>query len=75
MKTYAPIFNWITVRNLPILSLYLGLSTAQVDYVSVFTQSSIEEEAYVEMPRGHKEVVRVLKLNTYLYNLRQIPKN
>ena len=74
-ETYAPVVNWITVRTLLILSLYLGLSSAQLDYVAAFTQSSIEEDVYVEMPRGYKEDGHVFKLNKCLYGLRQSPKN
>ena len=49
-ETYAPIVSCITIRVLFILSVYLGLHTAQLDYVAAFPQSSLNEEVYVEMP-------------------------
>ena len=73
-KTYAPVVSWITIRVLLILSIYLGLKTAQLDYVAAFTQSSLNEDVYVEMHRGYKEDRYVFKLNKCLYGLRQSPK-
>ena len=74
-ETYAPVVSWITIRVLLILSIFLGLHTAQLDYVAAFTQSSLNEDVYVEMPRGYKEDGYVFKLNKCLYGLRQSPKN
>ena len=72
-ETYAPVVSWITIRVLLILSIFLGLHTAQLDYVAAFTQSSLNEDVYVEMPRGYKEDGYVFKQNKCLYVLRQSP--
>ena len=74
-ETYAPVVNWITVRTLLILSLQLGLVTAQVDYTAAFPQSDLDQDVYVEMPKGFAEKGMVYKLNKSLYGLRQSPRN
>jgi hypothetical protein len=37
-ETFAPVVNWTTVRFLLLMSILLGLSTKQVDYVAAFVQ-------------------------------------
>ena len=74
-ETYAPVVNWVTVRTLLILSQQLGLVTAQVDYTAAFPQSDLDQDVYVEMPRGFMEKNMVYKLNKSLYGLRQSPRN
>jgi Reverse transcriptase (RNA-dependent DNA polymerase) len=54
---------------------FLGLSSAQVDYVTAFVQSPMEDDVYIEMPRGFKEDGKILKLKRSLYGLRQAPLN
>lgn len=74
--TFAPVVSWTTVRLLLILSVVLGLSTAQVDYTAAFVQAPLGEgeEVFVEMPRGFKESGKVLQLKRALYGLKQSPK-
>ena len=74
-ETYAPVANWTTIRTLLVLSVQLGLCTAQLDYLAAFPQANLKEEVYVEMPRGYKEPGYVYKLKKSLYGLRQSPKN
>ena len=85
--TFAPVVQWSTVRLLLVLSLTLGLATKQVDYVSAFCQAPIDEDVYVELPKGWQKLNQmgglkekfkadhVLKLNRSCYGLRQSPKN
>jgi hypothetical protein len=85
--TFAPVVQWSTVRLLLVISLILNLATKQVDYVSAFCQASIEEDVFIELPRGwralnqmgglkeHFKDGHVLKLNRSVYGLRQSPKN
>ncbi|KAG7349585.1 reverse transcriptase RNA-dependent DNA polymerase [Nitzschia inconspicua] len=54
-ETFAPVVNWTTVRLLLILSQVLGLASQQVDYTAAFVHAPIEEEVYVQMPRGNLE--------------------
>ena len=54
-KRTLPVANWTTIRTLSVLSVQLGLCTAQLDYLAAFPQANLKEEVYVEMPRGYKE--------------------
>ena len=54
-QTYAPIVNWVTVRTLLILSMQLGLKTAQVDYTAAFPQPVLEDEVRVDILRGFRD--------------------
>jgi Reverse transcriptase (RNA-dependent DNA polymerase). len=78
--------QWSTIRILLILSITLSLATKQVDYVSAFCQAPIDDDVYIDLPRGWqtlndmgiKESFKpghVLKLNRGLYGLRQSPRN
>ena len=77
-ETYAPVVQWSTVRLLLTLILTNGWQTKQVDYTNAFAQAAIDEEVYIEQPKGfgHKDGIdKVLKLNKSLYGLRQAPKS
>ena len=74
-ETYAPVIQWTTIHLFLILSIHLNLSSMQVDYTSAFLHASIDEDVYVEMPRGFKQSGQVLKLKRSLYGLRQSPRN
>ena len=76
-ETYAPVVQWSTVRLLLTLVLANQWTTKQVDYTNAFAQAAIQEEVYIEPPRGFgrsdgKDMI--LKLNKSLYGLRQAPK-
>jgi hypothetical protein len=43
-KTYVPVVNWQTVRNMLILSILLDLQTIQVDYTAAFLHSNIYQD-------------------------------
>ena len=60
--TYAPVITWTTVRLLLILTVVLGLKSKQVDYTAAFVHAPVEEDIYVEMPRGFETPNHVLKL-------------
>lgn len=72
--TFVPVVNWMTVRLMLIMSAILKLETRQVDYVAAFCQSPIEEDVYVDMPRGFAKEGTVLKLNKSWYGLKQSPQ-
>jgi hypothetical protein len=74
-ETFAPVINWNTVRLMLILSQVMGLATKQVDYTAAFVHAPIDENVYVEMPRGFAEHGQVLKLKRSLYGLKQSPRN
>lgn len=75
--TYAPVVQWSTVRLMLTLSLKYGWCTRQVDYTNAFAQADIQEEVYIEPPRGFSGqdgLDKVLRLNKSLYGLKQAPK-
>jgi len=73
--TFAPVVNWTMVRMMLILSVILALSTRQVDYTAAFVHAPMEEDVYIDMPRGFSEPGKVLKLKKLLYGLKQSPRN
>jgi len=71
-ESYSPVVSWVTVRILLIMSILLNLSTLQIDYTAAFTQADINQEVYIEIPRGYKDRYppgSVFKLNKALYGL------
>jgi hypothetical protein len=68
--------SWQTVCLLLILLAVLALATMQVDYTAAFVQAKLgeHEEVYVKMPRGFKEIDKVLCLKRALYGLKQSRK-
>jgi hypothetical protein len=42
-ETFAPVFNWQTVRIMLIISLIYNFATLQVDYTAAFTRSDIDK--------------------------------
>ena len=75
-ETYAPVVQWSTVRLVLTLILANNWVTKQVDYTNAFAQAKLNEEVYIESPRGfaRKDGKDVLKLNNSLYGLKQAPK-
>ena len=74
-ETFAPVVQWSTIRLLLVLSQCLGFATAQVDYTAAFVQATINEDVFVQMPKGFRKSGTVLKLRRSLYGLRQSPRN
>ena len=74
-ETFAPVVAWSTIRLLLILTVSMGLSTAQVDYTNAFIQAGLDEEVYVECPRMFETTKKVMRLTRNVYGLRQAPLN
>ena len=74
-ETFAPVVQWSTIRLLLVLSRRLGFSTAQVDYTAAFVQAAINEDVFVQMPKGFRKRGTILKLRRSLYGLKQSPRN
>ena len=76
-KTYAPVASWMSIRLLLTFVVAFGWQTQQVDYVTAYTQASIDCNMYMEFPRGFKVpggVDRkdvILKLHHNLYGQKQ----
>ena len=75
-ESYSPVVQWSTVRLMLILSIVYNLHTRQVDYVNAFCQSDINNDVFIELPRGYRhnnDVDCVLKLNKSLYGMSDAP--
>ena len=61
-----------------VLSLVCDLKTIQVDYTNAFAQATLNEEIYIEIPKGFQvaktDQDRVLRLRKSLYGSVQAPK-
>ena len=71
-QTFAPTVDWITVRLLFTLGLVEDWKTASIDFKNAFTQASLPEPIFLELPPGYKEANptlkdKVIKVNTSLY--------
>jgi Reverse transcriptase (RNA-dependent DNA polymerase) len=50
--TYAPVVQWSSVCLCFILTIILGLSSQQVDYMNAFVQAKVKTPMFVELPKG-----------------------
>ena len=79
-ETYAPVVAWSTVRLVFVLAILKGLKSRQIDYVQAFPQAPLDDEVYMELPKGvmsENEGARdyILRLRKNLYGLRQAAMN
>ena len=80
-ETYAPLVQWTTICLMFILEVILDLKSAkQGDVTCAFLHADLGpgETVYVDMPLGFNVKIKngkrqVLKLNTTLYGLCQVP--
>ena len=75
--SYASVVQWMTVCLVLLLALVFHWETIQTDYTNAFTQVTLAEEVYMELPHDFsppdKSAEFVLKLNKSLYGLCQAP--
>jgi hypothetical protein len=75
-ETYAPVVAWPTIRFFFAISLMRGWHTRQVDFVQAYTQAPLENDIYMDIPKGYKikgasHETHVMKLLKNLYGLKQ----
>lgn len=77
--TYTLVVSWSIVHLLLVTAIIFDLSSVQVDYVNAFAQGDLEEDIFVDMPKGFTvagaDNAFVLKLRKSLYGLVQSPRN
>ena len=76
-ETYAPVVQWSTIQLVLSMILSKGWITKQVDYTNAFAQAEINEEVYIDHPKGFggaDSIHKVLRLLKSLYGLNQAPK-
>lgn len=72
-ETYAATLGARIIRALLAIAAYFDLDIYQMDAVSAFTNSNIDEEVYVRYPAGFEKPGFCLKLQRALYGLRSSP--
>ena len=71
-ETFAPVVEWSTVRMLFSLGVLNEWKTASIDFKSAFTQATLPEPIYLELPPGFRKANPnlqdvVMKITTSLY--------
>ncbi|KAK6139147.1 hypothetical protein DH2020_027110 [Rehmannia glutinosa] len=76
-ETFAPVARIESIRLLLAIACYLGLTLHQIDVKSAFLNGFLDEEAFVEQPKGFEDPFKpnhVYKLKKALYGLKQAPR-
>ena len=77
-QTYSPVAKFTSIRTLLALSAQLGLTVRQMDVDTAFLSEPIEEDIWVQLPKGSRpegdEDDGVYKLKKSLYGLKQAPR-
>ena len=76
-ETFAPIARMEGVRTLLAYATYKDFKVCQMDVKSTFLNGILEEEVYIEQPKGfvdEKNKDMVCKLHKALYGLKQAPR-
>lgn len=73
-EIYAPVAKLPTLRILLAIASKYNMNIHQMDVKSAFLYGNIEEEVFVEKPKGMKKDGRVLKLQRSLYGLKKSPR-
>jgi hypothetical protein len=76
-ETFAPVARLESIRILLSISCHLGLKLYQMDVKSAFLNGILQEEVYVEQPKGFLDPHyphHVYKLKKALYGLKQAPR-
>ena len=75
-ETFAPVARYSSIRLILALSAQMGWKIHQMDVKTTFLSGKIEEEVYIEQPKGFETFDReshVCRLKRDLYGLKQAP--
>jgi hypothetical protein len=75
-ETFAPVAQYTSIRMIISLVASMGWRLHQMDVKTTFLNGEIEEEVYIEQPKGflvHVQKSHVYKLKKDLYGLMQAP--
>jgi hypothetical protein len=76
-KTFAPVAHLESIRIMLSIRCHLGFKLYQMDVKSAFLNGILQEEVYVEQPKGFidpQHPQHVYKLKKALYCLKQVPR-
>jgi hypothetical protein len=75
-ETFAPVARLESIRILLSIACHLGFKLHQMDVKSAILNGILQEEVYVEQPKGFQDPhypQHVYKLKKVLYGLKQAP--
>jgi Reverse transcriptase (RNA-dependent DNA polymerase) len=74
-ETYAPVASWSTIRLVLMMAIRHGWALRQLDFVQAYPQAPIEQEMYMEVPKGFHVLGsrdnHVLKILKNIYGQKQ----
>ena len=76
-ETFSPVAKMATVRAIIVMAAAKGWDLQQMDVKNAFLNGDLQEEVYMEQPKGyvHPEFVHyVCRLKKDLYGLKQAPR-
>lgn len=76
-EVFAPVAKWDTIRTLLAEAAGRKWTVYQLDVKSAFLHGKLEEDVYIEQPKGFEvkgEEEKVYKLEKALYGLKQAPR-
>ena len=76
-ETFTPVVRYSSIRSILTLSAQMGWHIHQMDVKTTFINGVIEEEVYVEKPKGFETFdseLHVCILKRALYGLKQAPR-
>ena len=76
-ETFAPVARPESIRILLIIASHLNFKLYQMDVKSAFLNGMLQEEIYIEQPKGFVDPHRpddIYKLKRALYGLKQAPR-
>ena len=73
-ETFAPVASLSSVRIVLAIAGARGYAVHQMDVVTAFLGSKLDEEIYVHLPLGVLGGPRIARLNRSLYGLKQSPR-
>jgi len=80
VETFAPVAKFQSIRFLIVIAVYNGLEVKQMDVLTAFLNPDVEDEIYIQFPRGlevpeqFKKRAPALRLLKRLYGLKQAPE-
>eukprot|EP00253_Pinus_taeda_P022016 PITA_22016 len=76
-ETFSPVARYSSIRSMLALSTQMGWKIHQMDVKTAFLNGKIEEEVYIEQPKGFETFdheLHVCRLKRALYELKQAPR-
>jgi hypothetical protein len=76
-ETFSPVARYTSIRTIIYIATQMGWRIHQMDIKTAFLNGNIEEEVYLEQPKGfevHDRANHVCRLKKTLYGLKQAPR-